>query len=84
MKLSASAAAESFSWLSLLGISDAAAASENPYDFSNMECAWYDGEGGVFEGVMYFTDETNGGVQSLLSRWPVYGSTNQPVCPHTL
>ncbi|HAJ92110.1 MAG TPA: hypothetical protein DCO71_05770 [Gammaproteobacteria bacterium] len=65
MKQSASAAVESFSWLSLLGISDAVAytqsgsTSENPYDFTNMECAYYDGEGGVTEGVMYFEDGLN-------------------------
>ena len=37
----------------------AAARSENPYDFSNMECAWYDGEGNVTEGVWLFDPETD-------------------------
>ena len=35
---------------------------ENPYSAKNMVCAWYDGEGNEFPGKMYFTDETNGGV----------------------
>lgn len=33
--------------------------SENPYSARNMECAWYDGEGGITEGVKYFTDGSN-------------------------
>lgn len=36
-----------------------AAQSENPYDFSNMECAWYDGEGGVIEGTWLYDPETD-------------------------
>ncbi|MGB3210344.1 MAG: choice-of-anchor O protein [Desulforhopalus sp.] len=34
---------------------------ENPYAAGNIVCAWYDGEGNETKGVMYFTDETNGG-----------------------
>ena len=36
-----------------------AAQSKNPYDFSNMECAWYDGEGGVHEGTWLYQDGSN-------------------------
>lgn len=36
-------------------------ASANPYDVANMECAWYDGAGTVTQGVMLFTDDSNGG-----------------------
>ncbi|MEJ2308296.1 MAG: choice-of-anchor O protein [Gammaproteobacteria bacterium] len=56
-------AGDSFSLLNLLGISDAHAAipamSDNPYDFSNMECAWYDGEGNVTEGTWLYDDGSN-------------------------
>jgi hypothetical protein len=38
----------------------AAALSENPYDFSNMECAWYDGEGNVTEGTWLFKEDEGG------------------------
>jgi hypothetical protein len=31
----------------------------NPYDASNIVCAWYDGEGNEFAGVKYFTDGSN-------------------------
>lgn len=32
---------------------------ENPYDFGNMACQWYDGVGGVFEGTWLFADGSN-------------------------
>ncbi|MEA2080161.1 MAG: choice-of-anchor O protein, partial [Pseudomonadota bacterium] len=31
----------------------------NPYDASNIVCAWYDGEGNEVEGVRYYTDGSN-------------------------
>jgi len=31
----------------------------NPFDVSNMKCEWYDGEGGVFEGIVLYADGTN-------------------------
>jgi hypothetical protein len=47
--------------IAAFGVTSAAAAarSENPYDFSNMECAWYDGEGNVTEGTWLFDPETD-------------------------
>ncbi len=34
-------------------------ANANPYDFANMVCEWYDGEGGVTRGTKLFTDGSN-------------------------
>jgi hypothetical protein len=34
-------------------------AAANPYDFANMECAWYDGEGTVTEGAWIFGPDEN-------------------------
>jgi len=34
-------------------------ATANPYDISNMKCEWYDGEGGVYPGIVLFADGTN-------------------------
>jgi hypothetical protein len=34
-------------------------ATSNPYAFENMKCEWYDGEGGVFDGVILFDPDTD-------------------------
>ncbi len=34
-------------------------ATDNPYDYANMVCEWYDGEGVVTPGTMLFTDGSN-------------------------
>jgi len=51
--------------------------SANPYAFENLKCEWYDGEGGVTEGTMLYTDGLNPNYPKGLCTAPTINLSNR-------